>query len=145
MQLASISNLLKEQFGPEAKCPRGDIISRSQSVVGMTEIFHTLNRGPVVTLYTLCVHTSRLPSWPSTFPQDFTRLFNISRTPPLKARVFTPKKNSKGFPWWSSGEKSTFQSMQGTQVQTLVRELRSHMSQDNWVHAATRGRPEYHT
>lgn len=62
MQLASISNLLKEQFGPEAKCPRGDILSRSQSMVGMTEIFRTLNRGPVVTLYTLCVHTSPLPS-----------------------------------------------------------------------------------
>ena len=62
MQLASISNLLKEQFGPEAKCPRGDIISRSQSVVGMTEIFHTLNRGHVATLYMLCVHASSLPS-----------------------------------------------------------------------------------
>ena len=60
MQLASISNLLKEQFGPEAKCPRGDIISRSQSVVGMAEIFHALNRGHVANS-TCCVRAP-LPS-----------------------------------------------------------------------------------
>ena len=71
MQLASISNLLKEQFGLEAKRPRGDIISRSQSVVGMTEIFHTLSGRPVVTHCLLYVHASPLLNCPPTFHPRF--------------------------------------------------------------------------
>jgi hypothetical protein len=37
MRLASLCNLLKEQFGLEAESPCRDLISRSPSIVGMTE------------------------------------------------------------------------------------------------------------
>lgn len=97
MQLASISNLLKEQFGPLAKCPRGRAIW-SQSMVGMTEIFRTLNRGPVVTLYTLCVHTSPLPSWPSTSPRFYQpdSLISVGHLH-LRPRSLLPKRTLRDF------------------------------------------------